>query len=443
MRSCVLSAMAMVAVAPLPPLDEHSLFVFWCQLLVVLGVARGGGYLARRIGTPRVIGELLAGVALGPSFLGLFWPAGFDWLFPANERQAGLLLGLAWIGIVFLLGITGAEIDASTLRRQGRAATTATIGSLVVPLLFGALMGSQLPGSFLGGSTRTVFVLFFAVAFAISSLPVAARILSDLGLMNRPIAHLALGVATVNDIVGWLLLGVVVGIAESGTFDIGPLGVAVLVVLSTSWVVLRYGPRALDQIADELARRRGGQAAEISLLTLAVVAIGMVTHAAGLEVVIGAFIAGIAIGGSRLRSGDGFRSLEAVTHGIFAPLFFAVAGIRVDLTELADASVATWAVMVTLTASVSKLAGSYAGGRLGRLTPRDSLGLGASLNARGALEIVVATVGLSLDVIGPTAYTVIVVMALATTALTGPMLRLIYRDPAGPDAASIDRSTTT
>ena len=421
--------MARVAMAPLPPLDEHSLFVFWCQLLVVLGAARAGGYVARRIGMPRVIGELAAGVALGPSLLGQLWPSAFEWLFPANERQAGLLLGLAWIGIVFLLGITGAEIDMSTIRRQGRAATAATIGSLAVPLAVGALVGAQLPRQFLGDSTRTVFVLFFAVAFAISSLPVAARILSDLGLMNRPIAHLALGVATVNDIVGWLLLGVVVGVAESGTFELGPLVVAIAVVLATSLVVLRYGPRCLDRLSTELERREGGPAAEISLLTLTVVAVGTITHAAGIEVVIGAFIAGIAIGGSRLRTSEGFAALEAVTNGIFAPLFFAIAGIRVDLTELADSSVAVWAVVVTVAASAAKLVGSYGGGRIGRLSHRDSLGLGASLNARGALEIVVATVGLSLGVIDPTAYTVIVVMALATTALTGPLLRLIYRGP--------------
>lgn len=419
--------MVLVAIAPLPPLDEHSLFVFWCQLLIVLGLARAGGYAARRVGMPRVIGELLAGVALGPSVLGEVWAGGFEWLFPASERQAGLLLGLAWIGIVFLLGITGAEIDTATIRRQGRAATLATIGSLAVPLLVGALVGWRLPDGFLGESTRMVFVMFFAVAFAISSLPVAARILNDLGLTHRPVAQLALGIATVNDIVGWLLLGIVVGVAESGSFEPEPLGVAIVVVLGASWVVLRYGPRVLDRLVDELDRRDGGPAAEISLLTLAVVAVGSLTHAVGIEVVIGAFVAGIAIGSSRLRHREGFAALEAVTNGIFAPLFFAVAGIRVDLTELAEPSVAMWAIVVTLAATVAKFAGSYGGGRLGRLSRRDSLGLGATLNARGALEIVVATVGLTLGVIGSTAYTVIVVMALTTTALTGPLLQRIYR----------------
>jgi Kef-type K+ transport system membrane component KefB len=422
--------MGVIALTPLPALDEHSLLVFWCQILIVLTAARAGGYLFRRIGMPRVVGEILGGVALGPSLLGQIWPSGFDWLFPASERQAGLLLGLAWVGIVLLLGITGAEIDMTTIGGQGRAAVAASIGSLGVPLLLGALVGAVVPDLFIGtGTTRSVFLLFFAVAFAISSLPVAARILSDLGLIDRPFAQLALGVATVNDIVGWLLLGVVVGIAESGTFEAAPLVIALVTVVTIGILVVRLGPRVLDGLASAVERRDGGPAAEVSLITLVIVAVGTVTHAVGIEVVIGAFIAGIAIGGSRLRHSTGFASFESVTNGIFAPLFFAVAGIRVDLSQLAERSVAIWAIVVTVAATAAKLVGSYVGGRVGGLTGRDSMGLSASLNARGALEIVVATVGLALEVIDSTAYTVIVVMALVTTAMTGPILARIYRPP--------------
>lgn len=146
--------MPLVAVAPLPPLDEHSLLVLWCQILVVLFFARAGGYAARRIGMPRVIGELLAGVVLGPSLFGHLWPTGFAWLFPASERQAGLLLGLAWVGIVFLLGTTGAEVDLSTIRSQGRAAIFVTVGSLGMPLVVGAVVGSLLPDFFVGAGSR-------------------------------------------------------------------------------------------------------------------------------------------------------------------------------------------------------------------------------------------------------------------------------------------------
>ncbi|MEO6571742.1 MAG: cation:proton antiporter, partial [Ilumatobacteraceae bacterium] len=328
-----------------------------------------------------------------------------------------------------------------TLRRRGRAAVTTSIGSLGLPLVVGALVGSWLPDRFVGsGSSRLVFVSFFAVAFAISSLPVAARILGDLGLIDRPFTHLALGVATVNDIVGWLLLGVVVGVAENGTFEFAPLATSVAVVVTAGGGVIWLGPRVLDRMAIEVERREGGPAAEASLIAVTVVAIGTVTHVAGVEVVIGAFIAGIAIGGSRLRASRGFAALETVTNGIFAPLFFAIAGIRVDLSQLADRSVATWAIVVTIAATAAKLVGSYLGGLAGRLGHRDSFGLGASLNARGALEIVVATVGLSLEVIDATAYTVIVVMALVTTALTGPLLKRLFPHPDLDDPSRMARS---
>ena len=420
--------MRLASVVPLPPLDEHSLLVFWCQILLVLLLARSGGYLFRRLGQPRVIGELLAGVMLGPSLLGRLWPAGFEWLFPASERQAGLLLGLAWVGIVFLLGSTGAEVDLAAIGVQGRAAVAATIGSLVVPLAMGAAVAMAIPSTYVGdGTTRFVFASFFAVAFAISSLPVAARILGDLGVLTTPVAQLALGVATANDVVGWLLLGVVTGLSEAGSFSPRALGVALAMVVVLAVVVIRFGPATLDRAADELRRRDGGPAAEASIITIAIVTIGMITHAIGIEVVIGAFIAGIAVGQSKLKGRPGFDAIETVTNGVFAPLFFAIAGIRVDLSELGSASVLTLTIAVTAAATAAKVIGSYLGGRAGRLGHRDALGLGFILNARGALEIVVATVGLSLGVIDTTIYTVIVVMALATTAIAAPLIKLTIR----------------
>lgn len=409
---------------PLPPLDEHSLLVFWCQILVVLSAARAGGYAARRIGQPRVVGELLAGVLLGPSLFGKVAPDAFYWLFPPSQRQAGLLLGLAWVGIVFLLGVSGTEVDMSVIKSFGRAAWTTSAGSLLVPLAFGGVIAMLVPTSFIGGEgTRTTFVAFFAVAFAISSLPVAARVLSDLGFVTRPFAQLSLGVATANDIVGWLLLGVVISMVGEGTFSPRPLLIAIAVIAAVCGVVLRFGPAALDRLTDAVHRRDGGPAAEASVSIIAIIAIGTITHAVGVEAVIGAFIAGIALGGSKLAHSSGFRSIETTTNAFFAPLFFAIAGIRVDLSELASVNVASWAIAVTVAATIAKTLGSYIGARAGRIDRRNSLAVGFTLNARGALEIVVATVGLTLGIIGTTAYTIIVVMALLTTALTAPLLR--------------------
>ncbi len=410
---------------PLPPLGDHELLVFWCQFLVLLVGARAGGYLVRLAGQPRVIGELLAGVALGPSLLGLVWPDGWAWLFPDDDRQAGLLLGLAWFGIVLLLMTTGAETDLSSIRRQGRATMSTAVGSLVAPLGAGIGLGLVLPDSFVGDDGRRwVFAFFIGIALAISSLPVAARILSDLGLLTRPMGQLVLTVAMTNDVIGWLMLGVLAGVAETGSVSIGGLGVAVTGMIVVSVLVLALGNRVLDRLLGAVVAREGGPAASASIIVVFTVAVGAATHALGLEVVIGAFLAGIAIGRSRLAREPVMRHIEIITAAVFAPLFFAVAGVRVDLTALDDREVLFGAVLVTAVATLGKLSGAYTGARLGGVAWPDAFGASAALNARGALEVVVATVGLTIGVLSDASYTAIVMMAIITSASAGPLLRL-------------------
>lgn len=414
-----------VAAVPLPPLGEHELLVFWCQLFVLLLAARAGGYALRLIGQPRVVGELLAGVALGPSLFGEVWPSGWRWLFPVDEGQSGLLLGLAWFGIVLLLMTTGAETDVDAIRRQGRATVTTAIGSLVIPLAAGLALGWWLPASFIGvEGGRWTFAVFMGIALAISSLPVAARILGDLGLLQQPLGQLVLTVAMTNDVVGWILLGVLAGVAERGAVSAGQLTVAIAGTVIVTVVVLGWGARALDGILTAAQRREGGPAASASIVVLFAVGVGAVTHAIGLEVVIGAFLAGIAIGRSRLAAEPIVHHLDVVTSAVFAPLFFAVAGLRVDLRALDRSSVLVGAVVVVAVATGGKLIGSYIGARLGGITPADAFGAGAALNARGALEVVVATVGLSIGVLNDASYTAIVLMAIVTSASAGPLLRL-------------------
>ena len=346
---------AAVPGVPLPPLGDHELLVFWCQLLVLLGAARVGGYLVRLAGQPRVIGELLAGVALGPSLLGQVWPTGWRWLFPDDDRQAGLLLGLAWFGIVLLLMNTGAETDLTVIRRHGRVALSTAIGSLIVPLTAGVLLGLALPESLIGiDGRRSVFAAFIGIALAISSLPVAARILSDLGLLQRPMGQLVLTVAMSNDVVGWILLGLLAGVAETGAVSAGALAVSVGGMVVISLAVLGWGGRLLDRTLAFVRAREGGPAASASVAVLFTVGVGAMTQAVGLEVVIGAFLAGIAIGRSRFVDEPVMHHLEVATAGIFAPLFFAVAGLRVDLRALDQRGVLVGVVLVTAVATVGE-----------------------------------------------------------------------------------------
>jgi Kef-type K+ transport system membrane component KefB len=416
--------MEMIGLA-VPPVSDASLLVFWCQLAVLLICARLMGSLLARFGQPRVIGELLAGVALGPSIAGRLAPGAWGWLFPDDATQSGLLLGLAWFGIVLVLMSAGVETDLGVVRRHGRAAITTSLASLVLPLAAGVALGWSLPARFVGDDGRRwVFALFIGIALAISSLPVAARILRDLGLQSRPIGQLVMAAAVTNDVIGWLLLGLVVGLAETGSVAAGDLVVAVIGMAAVSILVLVVGPRGLNRVV-AIVRSRGS--GDVSMATVAVVftvTVGIATHAIGLEVVIGAFLAGVAIGRSDLRTEPALHQLDSMTTAIFAPLFFAVAGLRVDLTALARVEVLAGAVAVTVVATLGKLIGAYLGARWGGMARREAFGVGAALNARGALEVVIATVGLSIGVLNDASYAAIVLMAIATSALAAPLLRL-------------------
>ncbi|MCI0547396.1 MAG: cation:proton antiporter, partial [Candidatus Rokubacteria bacterium] len=185
-------------------MTEHQLLIFWAQLLALLVTARGLGLLMQRIGQPQVVGELAAGLLLGPSVLGKLAPAAQVWLFPDDPVQRGLLSGVAWIGVFLLLVATGFETDVALIRRLGRATTRVVLGSLLIPVLAGVVFGLSMPDSFLGeGAAREVFALFMGTALGISALPVIAKILAELELMRRNVAQVILAAAMVDDVAGW------------------------------------------------------------------------------------------------------------------------------------------------------------------------------------------------------------------------------------------------
>ncbi|HVP28806.1 MAG TPA: cation:proton antiporter [Myxococcota bacterium] len=407
-------------------LSEHQLLVFWLQILALLGVARGLGALARRYRQPSVVGELAAGLVLGPSVLGQLAPGAQAWLFPADPVQRALLSGVGWIGVFLLLVVTGVETDLGLIRRQWAATGRVAIGSLILPVLCGFGVGWVMPQAFVGASAaREVFALFMAVALGISALPVIAKVLSELDLMRRNIAQVILAAAMADDVMGWVLLGAVAGLAQSGELVVGRL-VETLLGLALFLVgAFTLGQRGVDLLLRNARRRRAGVAGALTTGVLVALAAGALTHRLGLEAVFGAFIAGIVLGNSRFQEPEVFAQLRTVTLSLFAPLFFAMAGLRADLALLRDPQVLLWGAIVLGAASASKFVGAFLGARLAGLPAREGLALGAGLNARGAVEIVVATVGLSLAVLNPSSYTVVVLMAMATSMMAPPILRAV------------------
>jgi Kef-type K+ transport system membrane component KefB len=412
-----------------------SMFVFWLQLLAILGAAHGLGALARRLRQPPVVGALAAGVLLGPAGLGLLWPDGQQRLFPSDPTQWAFLQGVSWIAVMLLVVVTGFETDLALMRRLGRAALLVATGSLVVPFAAGIALGSVLPAGLIGeGSSRSLFSLFLAAALAISALPVIAKILGELDLMRRNVGQITVAAAAFGDVTGWLLLGAVASAARSGSFEAGALALRFVAVLALLVLCLTAGQRGVDALF-RAARRAGADVAALVALTLGLAVLGgIVTYALGIEPIFGGFVAGILCGRSKYQAGDTFGRLETLTLVFFAPVFFATAGLRTDLRLLSDPATLGWALAVLAAASLSKFAGAFAGARAAGLHVREGVALGAALNARGAVELVIATVGLSLGVLNQTSYTIVVLVALATSLMAPPLLRLAMASwPGSPE----------
>lgn len=414
--------------------SEHQLLVFWCQVLALLLAARLLGGVARAFGQPSVIGELAAGVLLGPSVLGSLAPGVHDWLFPADPVQRGLLAGLAWLGVFLLLVLTGMETDLALVRRLGRATARVAFGSLLVPLAAGVALGLVLPDAFVGaGATRGVFALLMGAALALSALPVIAKILQDLDLMRRNVAQVLIAAAMVDDVVGWILLGAASSLAQSGSVQAGRLGVAVGGLALFLLGAFTIGQRGIDALLRWLRERRAEPSTVLTAVLVFAIAGGVSTHALGLEAVFGAFIAGMVLGRSRFHDTETIAPLDAVTRALFAPLFFATAGLRTDLGLLAEPEVLFWSAVVLAVATASKFGGGYLGALWAGLPRREGMALAAGLNARGAVGIVLATVGLSIGVLNERSYTVVVLLALSTSMLAPPLLRALLRGWSGSE----------
>lgn len=411
----------------LVPPSEHQVLVFLVALAVLLAAARGLGALAQRMGQPAVVGELTAGLLLGPSVLGRVSPGVEEWLFPPDHVQTAMIFTVAWLGVIFLLLATGFETDLGLIRRLGRAAGVVSTGSLVVPVVGGLVVGSLMPEIFLGSDDRTGFALFMGAALSISSLPVIAKILGDMGYMRRDFGQLTLAAGMANDVVGWIALGVIAGLVSAGSISVGDVSVTLLGVLGFFLVAFTIGQRLIDHAFRTLRRRGVAPMSRITVLVLITLVASIATQWLGVEAVLGAFVAGVLVGRSPFHDGEVVESVEHASSAFLAPIFFATAGLRVDLGLLADLTVLMWALVVLLVASLTKFLGSILGGSIARLPGRESVALGIALNARGALEIVIASVGLSLGVLNQASYTVVVLMAMATSMMAPPLLKLVLR----------------
>lgn len=395
------------------------------QIALLLGAARLLGGLAQRLKQPAVIGELLAGVILGPSLLSGVFPALGAWIVPQTEVQGFLLEAVALIGVMFLLVVTGLETDLNLIRRKAKTAVGVAVGGLILPFAAGLALGLLLPDDLLvDPSQRTVFALFVATALSISAIPVLAKVLMDLDLMRRDIGQTLLAAGMIDDITGWTLLGVVTALASAAALTAGTvlstLGFVLLFLGATATVAVFLVNRGLAFVQD----RFRGRDHMLTLVVVLAFAWGAFSQALHLEPVLGAFAIGIIFGRSPRLPADTIKQLEAIALAVFAPIFFAVAGLKVDITAILEPRLAWITVAVILVATFGKVVGAYAGARW--LSGQDhwsALAYGSGLNARGAVEIIIATIGLSLGILSQEMFSIIVIMAIVTSIMAPLALR--------------------
>ncbi|OZM71908.1 cation/H(+) antiporter [Amycolatopsis antarctica] len=421
--------------APVPPLGTHSLLVFLLQVgaLLLAGVVLGR--LAKRLGMPALVGELLAGVLLGPTILGNLAPQLGAWLFPQDPAQTHLLDAFSQVGVLLLVGITGAHLDSSVFRKHGGRAMWISVCGLVVPLGCGFATGYVVPDSLVpDGVGRGVFALFLGVAMCVTAIPVIAKILLELDLMHRKVGQLTVAAAFFDDTVGWLLLSVVAALATGGAAGatlpqtLGYLVVFLAAAFLIGRPVVRRALRASSRHAE------AGPTVAVAVVTI--LAYSAATAAIGLEALFGAFVAGATVLG--FADPAKLAPLRTIVLAVLAPVFLAGIGLRMDITLLAEPTVLLTAIAVLLVAILGKFGGVYLGARAGRLSHTEGIALGVAMNARGMIEVVIALAGLRIGVLNTATFTIIVLVAIVTSLLAPPLLRLATRDLI-PDAEEQQR----
>lgn len=412
-------------VQPFSAPSHHDVLVLLVQLSILLFTARLLGALAQRFGQPTVIGEIGAGILLGPSFLSGLVPALGGWIVPQTPTQGYLLETVSLIGVLFLLLITGLETDLPLIRRQARSALGVAAGGLIVPLLMGFGLGWVLPDSLLVDvERRFIFAAFLATALAISAIPVLAKVLMDLNLTRRNIGQTVIAAAMIDDTTGWILLSVVVGLASGASLSFLGVVQSVVVVLAFIGLTLTLGRRLVRWLFRFVQNEIEGRAKFLSLSVLLMFVWGAIAQEIGLEALLGAFVIGIVLGQMPALPSETVHTLEDVTLAIFAPMFFAVAGLKVNIATLLTPELLFITLVLILVATLSKLLGVYVGARyLAGIDHWTAIFYGAGLNARGSMGIIIATIGLTLGMLSQAMFSMIVLMSVVTSLIAPFILR--------------------
>ncbi|MBN1307117.1 MAG: cation:proton antiporter [Chitinispirillaceae bacterium] len=403
-------------------LNESHIFLFLLQLFIIILLARTMGELFKRWKQPALTAELFIGILLGPTVFGRLFPGAFSWLFPADAVQQGMLETAAWIGVLFLLLDTGLEIDFSSAWRQRGNALIIALTDIIVPMAVAFVPVFFLPGSYLADpAKRILFSLFMAVVMTISAMPVSSRIMHDLNILKTDLGFLTMSALTVNDIAGWALFTIILGLFLQGSFS----GVAVLTVMAStigfSALALTAG-RTASGAAINRFKKLGlpEPGTSFTFACLLGLLFGAFTQKIGIHALFGFFIAGIVVGEAKNLREETRTVISQMVHSLFVPVFFVNIGLKIDFAAHFDLRLVA---LVTLIGVAGRYAGAWAGVSLAKVPRVNKTLISIAHTPGGMMEIVVALLALESGLILPNVFIAVVCSAVFSSILTGPWMR--------------------
>jgi Kef-type K+ transport system membrane component KefB len=402
------------AAAGVPPLASDVLLHVLLALASVVVVGRLLARAFRAIGQPPVIGEVIGGILLGPSLLGHVAPDLHGYILP--QTVAPFLSVVAQLGVILYMFLVGLELNVEPLRRRAQAAVMTSHASIVAPFVLGSLLALYLyPSLSPAGVSFTSFALFMGVAMSITAFPVLARILSDRGMTRSELGVIALTCAAVDDVTAWCLLAFVVGVVQARMEGAVLVAVLTLVFIAVMFLVVKpLGALAVRRLADRQTA--------IALVLVGLLLSALVSERIGVHAIFGAFLFGAVLPHDTALARSLKERMEDLVTVLLLPAFFAFTGMRTEIGLVSGLD--EWLIcgLILLVATAGKFGGTLAAARFTGLPWRQAAGLGILMNTRGLMELVVLNIGLDLGVISPTLFTMMVLMALATTIATTPVL---------------------
>jgi len=398
------------------------LSILLLQIIVIILVARLVAALFRRVGQPPVMGEMVAGIVLGPSVLGLLSPPTMALLFPPASLPA--LSVLSQIGVVLFMFVVGMELDLEHLREKAAAAIMVSHASIIVPFFLGTALALVIYAPLAPANTSFIaFALFMGIAMSITAFPVLARILEDRGLTRTSVGSTAIACAAVDDVTAWCILAFVIAIVKSS--GVAASAVTILLVLLFIGLMLLIVKLRLANLIKERVENQKHSKGLLAGILAFVLACAWFTESLGIHALFGAFLAGVV-----MPSESGVRfflkeKLESFSAAALLPLFFAFTGLRTEIRLLNDWAGWLMCLAIIVVAVVGKLGGSMLMARWTKMSWRDSVSIGILMNTRGLIELVVLNIGYDLGILSGRIFVMMVIMALATTFMTGPLLSIL------------------